>query len=300
MTSINNVTVAGSGVLGSQIAYQCAYRGKQVTVYDINDQAIEKAKSRIAGLESSYTRDLGTSAQNFAEGLSRISYTTDLKTATDDADIVIESVPEKPQIKHDFYVQLSAIAPAKTIFASNSSTLVPSQFMADTGRPAQFLNLHFANEVWKNNTAEIMGSTKTDPKVYDTVVEFAKEIGMLPIKLKKEQPRYILNSILDPYMDAGLTLWAKGVADPHTIDQTWMKATGAPMGPFAVMDHVGLRTEYNIHSVLAKESNNTDLIKAMTMIKSMIDDGHLGVESGEGFYTYPDPLYEQESFLKVE
>lgn len=171
--------------------------------------------------------------------------------------------------------------------------------MEDTGRPSQFLNMHFANQVWLNNTAEIMGSPKTDPAIYKEIVQFARDIGMIPIQLKKEQPGYILNSLLIPLLSAGEDLWVKGVADPQMIDRTWMAATGAPMGPFAILDVVGIRTAYNITLAEAQahpEANTQPLADAL---KGLLDQGKLGVESGEGFYHYPNPEFKQKDFLSI-
>ena len=138
------------------------------------------------------------------------------------------------------------LAPAKTIFATNTSTLLPSELMESTGRPERFLALHFANQIWIQNTAEVMGTPKTDPDVYRTIVAFASAIGMVPIELKKEHPKYVLNSLLTPFLDDAVELLADGVADPETVDKTWRIATRSSLGPFQILDMVGLRTVYNI------------------------------------------------------
>lgn len=294
--AIQKVTVAGSGVLGSQIAFQSAFKGFDVTVYDINEAAVEKAKDRIKNLRHAYHRDIAATDEAFNAGISRLKYTDDLGKAVKDADLVIEAVPERPDIKHDFYKKIGPLAPAKTIFASNSSTLVPSMFAADTGRPKQFLNMHFSNQVWVNNTAEIMGSPETDPAIYDEIVQYAQDIGMVPIQLKKEQPGYILNSLLIPFLDAAEKLWINGVADPHTIDKTWIVATGAPFGPFGILDAVGIRTAYNITA--AELPENPGLQPILDKLKELLDQGKLGQESGEGFYKYPNPAFKQKDFLK--
>lgn len=295
--TIRNVTVAGSGVLGSQIAFQAAFKGFKVTVYDINEEAINKAQERIKGLRHSYKHDIAATDADFEKGLANINYSWDLGEAVANADLVIEAIPERPDIKKDFYQKLATLAPKDAIFTSNSSTMIPSMFMEDTGRPAQFLNMHFANQVWLNNTAEIMGSPKTDPDIYQEIVQFARDIGMIPIELKKEQPGYILNSLLIPLLNAGQYLWAEGVADPQMIDKTWMAATGAPMGPFAIIDIVGVRTDYNI--TLAESKTQPNLESSVKMLKEMLDAGKLGMESGEGFYKYPNPAYKDENFLKI-
>src|SRR5699024_3321094 len=176
--------------------------------------------------------------------------------AVADADFVIEADPEDVDIKTNFYKELGKVAPAKTVFATNSSTLLPSQFAEATGRPEKFLALHFANEIWKNNTAEIMKHPGTDVKYFNEVIEFAKAIGMVPLPLYKEQPGYILNSLLVPFLDAAEMLLLKEVADVETIDNTWMIATGARLGPFSILDVVGINTVYNI--ILAKTNETED------------------------------------------
>ena len=297
MTNIEQVTVAGGGVLGSQIAYQCAFKGKNVTVYDIGDEAVAAAKERVEALRTAYKRDIQATDEQFDAGLGRMSFTTDLGEAAKNADLVIEAIPEKPSIKHDFYQSLAKLAPEDTIFASNSSTYVPSTFAADTGRPDKFLNLHFANQIWLMNTAEIMGTNQTDPDIYNRIVSFARQIGMVPIQLHKEQPGYVLNTLLMPLMGAAGMLWAHDVADPQTVDKTWMIATGAPKGPFGFYDMVGLRTAYNI--LCQRQGDNPQAKPLLDKLKAMIDQGKLGEETGQGFYQYPDPDYRDPGFLKA-
>lgn len=296
--TIKNVTVAGSGVLGAQIALQAAYHGFNVTVYDINDAALDKAKATFERIADAYRKDLHAGDESIAAAFSRLTTTTDLAASVKDADLLIEAIPENPAIKTAFYQQLAAVAPAKTIFATNTSTLLPSMFAEATGRPEKFLALHFANEIWKHNTAEIMGHAGTDKAVFDTIVAFAKDIGMIALPLHKEQPAYILNSLLVPFLSAASALWANGVADPETIDKTWMAATGAPVGPFATLDIVGITTAYNINKMAADAAPDPLKLKIVALMKAMIDAGKLGVASGEGFYKYPDPAYKAPDFLK--
>lgn len=212
---------------------------------------------------------------------------------------VIEAIPEVLEIKKDFYTKLGKLAPAKAIFATNSSTLLPSQFADATGRPEQFLALHFANQIWTNNTAEIMKHSGTNPTVFNDIVDFAKAIGMVPIKVNKEQPGYVLNSLLVPFLKAAQLLLVKEVADPETIDKTWMIATGAPLGPFAILDIIGLNTQYNIAKTQAAEEDCPDLAKLVELFKTeYIDKGKMGRATGEGFYKYPNPRFEDPDFLK--
>ncbi|WP_163970407.1 3-hydroxyacyl-CoA dehydrogenase [Oceanobacillus halotolerans] len=294
-----NITVAGSGVLGSQIAYQTAFKGFDVSVYDINDEAIEKAKERITKLKSRYQEDLEATKDDVDAAFNRISFYSDLAKATADADLIIEAVPEVVNIKTDFYKELASVAPEKTIFATNSSTMLPSQFADATGRPSKFLALHFANEIWLNNTAEIMKHEGTDMNVFEEVVEFAKAIGMVALPLHKEQPGYILNSLLVPLLEAAQMLLVKEVADIETIDKTWMIATGAPQGPFAILDVVGVTTAYNITKEKAEKTGDPGFKKLADLLKTeYIDKGKLGTATGEGFYKYPNPKFMEPDFLE--
>lgn len=294
-----NITVAGSGVLGYQIAFQTAFHGFNVTVYDINDDILAKAKDKFKTLSESYVHDLNASDEQIQATFNNLSYNSNLADAVKHADLVIEAVPENPNIKTSFYEQLSKVAVDKTIFATNSSTLLPSQFAEVTGRPAKFLALHFANTIWINNTAEIMGHAGTSPEVFDAVVDFAKSIGMVALPLHKEQPGYILNSLLVPLLNAGTNLLVNDVADYQTIDKTWMIATGAPFGPFGILDIVGITTAYNINAMQAEATKDPLKIKTVQYLKDkFIDKNKLGVSTGEGFYTYPNPAYKDKDFLK--
>ncbi|MDW0108890.1 3-hydroxyacyl-CoA dehydrogenase [Sporosarcina aquimarina] len=297
--NFKKITVAGSGVLGSQIAFQTALKGFDVSVYDITDEALAKAKELIHSLQPYYEKDIGTTAEEFEAGFRRLSFYSNLGEAVKDADLVIEAIPEVVSIKTSFYEELGKVAPDKTIFATNSSTLLPSQFAEATERPEQFIALHFANEIWKNNTAEVMRHPGTGQAVFDAVIQFAREIGMVPLPLKKEQPGYILNSLLVPLLDAAEMLLVKEVADVQTIDKTWMIATGAPMGPFAILDVVGITTAYNIVKMKADATGQEEFKKLADLLKNeYIDKGKLGRETGEGFYTYPDPEFAKPGFLK--
>jgi 3-hydroxyacyl-CoA dehydrogenase len=282
-TRIEKITVLGTGVLGSQIAYQSAYSGFEVTAYDISDEILAKASKTFEGLAARYQREVeGASDASTRAALARIRYTSRLEDAVRDADLVIESAPERLDIKRDLYTKLAPVAPKTAIFVTNSSTLLPSQLADATGRPDRFLALHFANEIWVHNTAEVMGHPGTDPAAYDAVVDFAGRIGMVPIELRKEQPGYIVNSIQVPYLQAAQALVVKGVADPETVDLAWRTATGAPHGPFQALDVIGLTTAYNIDAVGDEESR----ANARYLKEHYIDQGKLGRATGEGFYKY--------------
>ena len=314
--SFKNITVIGGGILGSQIAYQSAYKGFHVRVYLRGEASIERAKPKFARWHKIYLEELedakafaGTNHQvsrgllpslkditteqietckrQADAALQGMEYHTDLAEALMDADLVIESMAEDPAQKTAMYRQMAPLLPEQTILVTNSSTLLPSVFRDDTGRPERFLALHFANEIWRNNVAEIMGHDATSPECFRAVVEFAEQIGMIPLCLKKEQPGYLLNSMLVPLLNAAQSLLANEVADPETIDLAWTLGTGAPAGPFRILDVVGLTTAYNIVAMNPQASDrSTTPGKIEALLKKYLDEGKTGVTAGEGFYKY--------------
>jgi 3-hydroxyacyl-CoA dehydrogenase len=294
---IRKVTIAGAGVLGSQISWQVAFHGFEVSVYDAFEEGIEGGKEFHKKFAELF-KQRGVSQEKIDSTLSLLTYTTNLKEAVKDADLVSESIPEVFEIKKAFYSKLSEYSPEKTIFTTNSSTMLPSMFAEETKRPEKFLAMHFANPVWDANIAEIMVHPKTDEKYFQIVLGFAKSIGMVPIPIYKEQPGYVLNSLLVPLLKAARTLLFKGISDPYSIDRTWMISTGAKIGPFGIIDMVGMDTVYNIALRNAKINNDEESLKmAEYCKKNYIDKGKKGVKTGEGFYKYPNPAYKDPNFL---
>ena len=309
---IKNVVVAGGGVLGSQIALQSAYKGFNATMWLRSEGSIDRARPKLERLRGiykqtleamktdpvAYCRGLADSPDTPPEQIDRliakvdeafnsITLVTSEQEAFSDADLVIEAIAEVISEKESFYTTLQGILPERAILCTNSSTLLPSAMMEFTGRPDRFLALHFANNIWKNNTAEVMGTAKTSPESYEAVVEFAKAIGMIPLELHKEQPGYLLNSMLVPFLNSAEALLANDVADVETIDKAWMLGTGAPLGPFRILDIVGLTTAYNIvaASPAAQEAGST-AARIAALLKAKIDEGKTGINAGEGFYSY--------------
>lgn len=199
----------------------------------------------------------------------------------------VESMSENVEAKNGMYDAIRDLLEEKTLVFTNSSTLLPSMFAQRTGRPEKYCAVHFSNTIWKNNTAEIMGHPGTSEETYRRAVAFADEINMVPLELHKEQPGYILNSMLVPFLSAAQALWATDVADPATIDKTWELATGAPAGPFKILDIVGLETAYNINQMKPEaQVAGTVLNRMGKLLKEKIDRGETGVNAGKGFYDY--------------
>lgn len=295
---IKKVLIVGTGTLGSQIGFQCAIHGFATTMYNPRETSLEACKKVHQQLGETIKADLGKSDSEIAVAHGNLSYTTDLVEAARDCDLVSESVPENLEIKRQVFHDLNEICPAHTIFTTDSSTLLPSEIADATGRAERFLALHFANQIWVRNICEVMKHPETDLEVFERVVTFAKEIGMVPILLEKESRGYVLNALLVPLLRAAQSLVVNGIASPMDVDRTWEISTQAPMGPFAILDMIGLETVYNVCLHLAKATGDEQMQHIADYLKEhYVDKGKLGVKTGEGFYKYPDPAYAQPSFL---
>lgn len=216
-----------------------------------------------------------------------IKIETSLKDAVKGRDLVIESLSENKDLKIDFYKTLAPLLDEETILATNTSSLLPSWFMDYTGRPEKYLALHFANRIWVKNPVEIMVTSKTDGKYPEILKEFALNIGMVPIMIKKEVPGYVMNSLLIPFLMAGMGLLANGVADAETIDKDWKLTMCAPIGPFEELDYIGVPTAYHVVKNNPQSADpNSTMGKIKAMLEKMISEGKTGREAGEGFYKY--------------
>ena len=317
------VVVAGGGVLGSQIAFQAAYCGFDVTIWLRSEASVGRCQPKLDKLRADYIADIEamdkqdkTKPTFWANGLAdvdtfnkeeclakveraynNVKLVVDKKEAYAGADLVIESMAEITDEKIAYYKDLAQYLDEKTVVVTNSSTLLPSTFAKYTGRPEKYLSLHFANHIWRSNTAEVMAQEKTDPKHFDDLVEFANAIRMVALPLAKEKNGYLLNSMLVPFLMAGMDLYAAGVSDPESIDKAWTLGTGSPRGPFQIVDLVGLQTAYNIVLQFQKVPGLLNpILKKMMMpynfkamekiLREKIEKGETGLAAGKGFYTY--------------
>lgn len=309
------VVVIGGGVLGSQIAYQSAYCGFDVTIWLRSEGSIKRCQPKIDALKEEYIETIekmdtpeGKDPHVFAIGLAdfdtfdkaaclakneeaykNVKLELDMKKAFEGAYIIIESLSENKQDKIDFYKKAAPLMDKDTILVTNSSTMLPSTFAKYTGRANKYLSLHFANEIWKNNTAEVMSQKETSTAAFDAVVQFARDIRMIPLQLHKEKNGYLLNSMLIPFLFAALDLWATDIATPEDIDKAWLLGTGAPKGPFQICDVVGLKTCREIVGMYLKVPGFLAPyhFKAIAQkLDVMIEKNYLGVSAGQGFYTY--------------
>jgi 3-hydroxybutyryl-CoA dehydrogenase len=207
-----------------------------------------------------------------------------------DADLVSESVPEDLAVKAGFWREASSHAPERTVFTTNSSTLAPSELIEVVDRPRRFVALHFAIGVWEANIGEVMGHAGTDPAVFEEVLTFADEIGLVPVPIRKEQKGYLTNSLLVPWCTAALDLLVRGVSDVQSIDRTWMITLQTGLGPFGMMDRMGLGVVHHVATLVHADD------AARHLDEHYLQRGHLGVSTGEGFYRYPDPAYAEPGF----
>jgi 3-hydroxybutyryl-CoA dehydrogenase len=290
---IRRILVVGAGTMGGQIALQCAMHELDVTLYDNSAEALAKGKARIGG----YADYLIAAGRATPDAPGRIRPTTDLAAAAATADLVSESVPEDPALKGRVFAELNTLCPPHTIFTTNTSTLLPSMFAAASGRPERLVALHFHLPVWDANVADVMGHTGTDPEVIDTVTAFARRIGQIPIVAQRESSGYVFNAMLSALNGAALELAAKGVADVADVDRAWMGIMKMPIGPFGIMDAVGLDTVWQITDFWAGALDSPPLRANADFVKSYLDRGRLGQKSGRGFYDYPEPAFRRAGFL---
>ena len=308
---MNNITIIGGGVLGSQIAFQSAYSGKKVTIWLRSKESIDRTAPKLEHIKSCYIEaieEMDKSINNWCNGISdvdnfnkeeclkkvedafvNIRIELNMKEALKDADLVIESMTEDINTKKDLFIKMSKLLDEKTILVTNSSTILPSKLRNYTGRSDKFLSLHFANTIWKNNIVEVMKHDKTSDDSFNKVIEFSKEIRMIPLPLLKEKSGYLLNSMLIPLLFSALDLYVNGVSDFKSIDEAWTKGTGSPKGPFRILDTVGLKTAYEIVNMYVKTPSFLAPynFKGMAkLLKQYIDEGRLGESTGIGFYKY--------------
>jgi 3-hydroxybutyryl-CoA dehydrogenase len=297
---VRRVLIVGAGTMGQQIGLQCAMYGYDVVLYDIAPDMLETATARQKAILAGFVAE-GHMTQEQAEAtLARITTTSDPKEAASEADLLSESVPENPELKSKVFAQFNELCPPRTIFTTNTSTLIPSMFAEATGRPAQFAALHFHLDVWVSNVVDIMPHAGTSEETVELLYAFAKRIGQIPIICKKENYGYVFNAMLNALNGAALTLAANGIASVRDIDRAWIGIMKMPIGPLGILDRVGLDTAWEITEYWAKVLGDQQLQKNADYLKEYVDKGYVGVKSGRGFYTYPDPAYQQPGFLAGE
>jgi 3-hydroxybutyryl-CoA dehydrogenase len=294
---IKKVLLLGAGTMGQQISIPCALAGYDVVIYDINEEALKKALSKIPEIMSGMVLWKKCTQEEADAALKRISTTTDPEAAAKDADIINESVPEKPDLKVKIFSQFNKLCPERTIFTTNTSTLLPSMIADATGRPDKFIALHY-HDVSLTNVVDVMPHPGTSKETIQLVKEFAIKTGQLPIMMEKEHSGYVFNFMIGAVFTAAMTLKTKNVASIDDIDRAWMGVTHMMFGPFGLMDSIGLDTMLSFTEYWAEKNNDRAWKKHAEFLHEYVDKGHLGKKTKKGFYDYPKPAFMQPEFLK--
>ncbi len=294
---LKTVLIIGAGTMGSQIGLQCAMHGLNVHLYDISAEALGQGMLMINAYVDSLVAQGFLPKDQVEPVLTRIHPLPDPAAAAQ-ADLVSESVPEDPGLKGKVFAQFNALCPGHTIFTTNTSTLLPSMYAEATGRPDRFAALHFHGYVWISNVVDIMPHPGTSAETLDLLEAFAHRIGQVPIRLKKENSSYVFNNMLNSLLRSAVSLAASGVTSFENVDRAWMGVMKTPVGPFGILDQVGLETAYHINHYWASVLKDPELERNTAFLKTYVDQGHLGIKTGQGFYSYPDPKFQEPGFVE--
>jgi 3-hydroxybutyryl-CoA dehydrogenase len=229
--------------------------------------------------------------------LGRVQSTTNIHDGASKAELVIEAAPERLEIKRDIFSQLDDICPGDTILATNSSAIPISKIEDAVKRPDKILNMHFYSPVWERPMVELMRGTGTSDETINRSKMFARAIGMTPLIVRKESIGFIFNRVWRAIKRECLHLVDEGVASYEDVDRAFMIAMGSSMGPFGRMDRVGLDVVRDIEMVYYNESGEKRDAPPRLLLDK-IEKGDLGIKTGKGFYTYPDPAFQRNGWLK--
>lgn len=276
--------IVGAGIMGSGVGQLCAQQGYEVTVLDISDEIIEKAKGKVeAGLKRRVEKGKITN-EEMESVLSRMNWSADMNLARE-CDFVIEGVSENLEVKKDVFNKLDSICLPTTILATNTTALSISEIASATFRPDKVVGMHFFNPAVIMKLVEVIRGEKTSEETVATTKNFAERLGKVPITTAREAPAGIVSRILASLLNEAAIVYAEGIASPQDVDEAMKLGAGLPMGPLSLLDMIGL----DIH--LAKmETLYTKLkderYKPPEIIRNMVADGKLGKKAGEGFYKY--------------
>ncbi len=302
-SEIEQVAVIGAGTMGRQIAALIAVSGVPVTLHDSDPANLDAALTRI----DSETRTFPTAPQyrhhphrlpppDPADFLPRIHPVVTLAEAVERADLVIEAVREDVTVKRELFLDLDRLAP-RAILATNSSSLPSSLLVPSVANPKRLLNLHFFAPIWVRSMLEIMGCGETTPEVIATAERFGRSLGLVTAVVRGESKGFIINRVWRAVKRESLRVVDEGHADPADVDRLWMLFFGTDVGPFGVMDMVGLDVVADIEASYAAVSTDSE-DRASTVLHRLVDQGKLGEKTGEGFYHHPDPEYLAAGWLR--
>ena len=284
--AIQKVGVLGCGLMGSGIAQVAAAGGYPTIVKEVAEEFLKKG---MAGIDKSLGRfvEKGTmTADQRSQTMSRLKGTTKFEDLAD-CDIVIEAITENLQAKRETYVALDGVAKAGAIFASNTSSLVITEMMTATKRVDRFIGMHFFNPVPIMKLVEVVGTITTAPGVLDEAMKFAESIGKVPIRTS-DRSGFIVNRLLVPYLLDAVRALEEGVGGVDDIDKGMKLGCGYPMGPFTLLDFVGLETTYYIANIMFEEFREKRFAPP-PLLKRLVLAGHHGKKTGKGFSDWSDP-----------
>ncbi len=287
---IKKVGVLGCGLMGSGIAQVAATAGFDVVVLEQDQKFLDKG---FAGIEKSLSRLVergpekgGLTAEQKSQTQSRLKGTTKMQDLAD-CDIVIEAIIENVDEKRKTYEQLDGVVKKDAIFATNTSSISVTELMTATKRPERFIGLHFFNPVPMMKMVEVVKTIATAPEVYDTAYEFAVKLGKVPVRTS-DKTGFIVNRLLVPYLLDAIRAYEEGVGSITDIDEAMKLGCGYPMGPFTLLDFVGLDTTYYITHVMFDEFKEPRFASP-PLLRRLVLAGWYGRKSGKGFYDYSDP-----------
>lgn len=294
---IQTICIFGTGFMGVQIGVQLAMHGYPVRLYDASQRVLQNAPQELAQeLDARIALGQVEAAQRQAI-LGRFQLIADLTEAVSPADLVIEAVPERLDLKREVFAQLDHICPAHTILATNSSSIRISRIEDVTQRRDRVLNLHFFAPVRQCPLVELMRGTATSDETIARVRDLARNVGLVPLIVRKESTGFILNRVWRAVKKECLRVVDQGIASHEDVDRAWMIFYNQPIGPFGKMDLIGLDVIRDIEMVYYQESGDPSDYPPRVLLDK-IERGELGVKTGKGFYTYPHPAYEDPDWLK--
>src|SRR5215470_152585 len=284
--AIQRVGVVGCGLMGSGIAQVCAQAGFPTVVREVSAELVEKG---LKGIEKNLARltekgAITEAAKNEIRG--RLKGTTNFADFKD-CDLIIEAIVENLAAKRELFSALDAICPPATIFASNTSSIPIIEMATATKRAQRFVGLHFFNPVPVMKLVEVVKSIATDPAAYEEMVEFGAKLGKTPVRAN-DGGGFIVNRLLVPYLLDAIRALEEGVGSVADIDVSMKFGCGYPMGPFTLLDFVGLDTTYYITQVMFEEFKERRFTSP-ALLKRLVMAGWYGRKTGKGFYDYTDP-----------
>jgi 3-hydroxybutyryl-CoA dehydrogenase len=276
------ICVCGAGTMGSGIAQVAAQSGFKIILFDVNDVMLTNSKASMENnLQKLVTKGKIKEAQK-TETLQQITFTSNINNCI--ADIIIEAVIEKKDIKQQLFDEVNLINNTDTVFATNTSSISVAELSADKNYAGRFAGMHFFNPAQIMKLVEIIRAEKTTEAVVETLVELAKQFGKTPV-ICNDSPGFIVNRVARPYYLEALQLVEKDITNVETIDAV-MEATGFKMGPFKLMDLIGMDVNYSVSNIVWEALNKPERLKPSAIQRNKVDANELGRKTGKGFYKY--------------